>query len=273
VAALGELNRQGTSVLVGPLNQAAVAAQAAMLSGAQPAAEAVAWLYRASGGNPFFVEQLVRWSATGDGAAVPGELPVSAAVRRVVGERLAGLGDDARRVVTVAAVAGEEVDQEVLATVAGLPPGRFADAVAEAVAAGILWRRFSEHPACGFVHTLLREAARAMVDAEVRRGLHLELATVLEALPGRPGRLADVAHHRRAALPAGDPQVMVDATAAAAEAALRVFAHEVAVAQCTAGFRLVTRCEPGGRWWRRRHWPAVPATRCWPPPPPPASRA
>ena len=99
----------------------------------------------------------------------------------------------------VAAVAGEEVDQEVLAAVAGLAPGRFADAVAEAVAAGILWHRFFEHPTCGFVHTL-REAARATVDAEVRRGLHLELATVLEALPARPGRLVDVAHHRRAAL-------------------------------------------------------------------------
>jgi predicted ATPase len=252
-AALGELDRQGTAVLVGPLNQAAVAAQAALLSGAQPAAKAVGWLYRASGGNPFFVEQLVRWSAAGEGAAVPGQLPVSAAVGRVVGERLAGLGDDARRVVTVAAVAGEEVDQEVLAAVAGLAPGRFADAVAEAVAAGILWHRFFEHPTCGFVHTLLREAARATVEAEVRRGLHLELATVLEALPGRPGRLADVAHHLRAALPAGDPRVMVDQTAAAAEAALRVFAHEAAVAQCTAG---LTAIGPYGAGNVARRWQA-----------------
>jgi tetratricopeptide (TPR) repeat protein len=252
-ASLAELDRQGTSVLVGPLNQAAVAAQAALLSGAQPAAEAVAWLYRASGGNPFFVEQLVRWSAAGEEAGVPGELPVSAAVRRVVGERLAGLGEDARRVVTVAAVAGEEVDQEVLATVAGLSPGRFADAIAEAVAAGILWRRSSEHPACGFVHTLLCEAARATVEPYLRRGLHLELATVLEALPGRPGRLADVAHHRRAALPAGDPQVMIDATVAAAEAALRVFAHEAAVAQCTAG---LTAIGPYGAGDVARRWQA-----------------
>jgi tetratricopeptide (TPR) repeat protein len=253
-ASLGELDRQGTAVLVGPLDQAAVAAQAAMLSGAQPAAEAVAWLYRASGGNPFFVEQLVRWSATRQGAAVPGELPVSAAVRRVVGERLAGLGEDARRVVTVAAVAGEEVDQEVLATVAGLSPGRFADAVAEAIVAGILWRRSSEHPSCGFVHMLLREAARTVVEAEVRRGLHLELATVLEALPGRPGRLADVAHHRRAALPAGDPQVMVDRTVAAAEEALGVFAHEVAVVQCTAGLTAIGLYGAGDvvRRWQAR---------------------
>jgi tetratricopeptide (TPR) repeat protein len=251
---LGQLNGQGALVPVGPLDQAAVAAQAAALTGAQPAAEEVAWLHRASGGNPFFVDQLVRWSAAREWAGVPEELPVSAAVRRVVGERLAGLGGDARQVVTVAAVAGDEVDQEVLATVAGLPPGRFADAVAEGVAAGILWRRSSEHPSCGFVHSLLREAARAAVDADVRRALHLEIATALEALPGRPGRLAEVAHHYRAALPAGDPQTMVDRTIAAAEEALRVFAHEAAIAQCTAGLTAIGSYGSGGpvRRWRAR---------------------
>jgi tetratricopeptide (TPR) repeat protein len=254
VGLLGQLNRQGTVVPVGPLDQAAVAAQAAALAGTQPAAEEVVWLHRASGGNPFFVDQLVRWSATRERAGLPDELPVSAAVARVVGERLAGLGGDARRVVTVAAVAGDEVDQEVLATVAGLPPGRFADALGETVAAGILWRRLSEHPSCGFVHALLREAARAEVDAEVRRALHLEVATALEALPGRPGRLAEVAHHYRAALPAGDPQVMVDRTVAAGEAALRVFAHEAAVAQCTAGLTALGSYGSGGpvRRWRAR---------------------
>jgi hypothetical protein len=84
-------------------------------------------------------------------------------------------------------VAGDEIGQDVLATVAGLPPGRFTAAVAEAVAAGLLWRRPSEHPACGFVHALLGEAAYAEIDAEVRRGLHLELAAALEALPARRG--------------------------------------------------------------------------------------
>jgi tetratricopeptide (TPR) repeat protein len=251
---LGQLDRQGTLVPVGPLDQAAVAAQATALAWTQPAAEEVAWLHRASGGNPFFVDQLVRWSATRDRAGLPDELPVSAAVRRVVSERLAGLGGDARRVVTVAAVAGDEVGQEVLATVAGLPPGRFADAVGEAVAAGILWRRPSEHPSCGFVHALLREAARAEVDAQVRRALHLDIAVALEALPGRPGQLAEVAHHYRAALPAGDPQVMVDRTVAAGEAALRVFAHEAAVAQCTAGLTAIGSYGSGGpvRQWRAR---------------------
>jgi tetratricopeptide (TPR) repeat protein len=254
VGLLGQLYRQGALVPVGPLDQAAVAAQATALAGTQPAAEEVAWLHRASGGNPFFVDQLVRWSATRERAGLPDELPVSAAVRRVVGERLAGLGGDARRVVTVAAVAGDEVDQEVLATVAGLPPDRFADAVGEAVAAGILWRRFSEHSSCGFVHALLREAARAEVDADVRRALHLEIATALEALPGRPERLAEVAHHYRAALPAGDPQVTVDRTIAAGEEALRVFAHEAAIAQCTAGLTALGSYGSGGpvRQWRAR---------------------
>jgi tetratricopeptide (TPR) repeat protein len=254
VRLLGQLNRQGTVVPVGPLDQAAVAAQAAALAGTQPAAEEVVWLHRASGGNPFFVDQLVRWSATRERAGLPDELPVSAAVREVVGERLDGLGGDARRLVMVAAVAGEEVDQQVLAAVAGLPPGRFADAVGEAVAAGILWRRLSEQPSCGFVHALLREAARRQVDAEERRALHVEIAAALEALPGRPGRLAEVAYHYREALPAGDPQVMVDWTVAAGEAALRVFAHEAAIAQCTAGLTALGSYGSGGppRRWRAR---------------------
>src|SRR5829696_449190 len=253
-ALLGELNRQGALVPVGPLDQAAVATQAAALAGTDLAPEEAAWLYRASGGNPFFVEQLVRWSTMHRAAGLVGGLPVSAAVRRVVGERLAELGGDARWVVTVAAVAGEEGDQEVLATVAGLPPDRFADAVAEAVAAGILWRRSSEQPACGFVHALLREAAAATVDAEVRRRLHLELAAALEALPTWPGRLAEVAHHRRAALPVGDPQVMVEWTVTAAEAALGVFAHEAAGAQCTAGLAAIGPYGSGGAasGWRAR---------------------
>jgi hypothetical protein len=253
-ALLDQLNGHGVSIPVGALDQAAVAAQAAALAGTNLTPEEATWLYRASGGNPFFVEQLVRWSATQQEPGLPRDLPVSAAVRRVVGERLAGLGGDARRVVTVAAVAGDEVDQEVLATVAGLPPGRFTDAVAEAAAAGILWRRSSEHPGYGFVHALLREAAAATVDAQVRRGLHLELAAALEALPTWPGRLAEIAHHRRAALPAGDPQVMVDRTVAAAEAALRVFAHEATVAQCTAGLSAIGAygSEATAQRWRAR---------------------
>jgi tetratricopeptide (TPR) repeat protein len=253
-ALLEQLNGHGVSIPVGALDQEAVAAQAAALADTKLTSEEAAWLYRASGGNPLFVEQLVRWSATQQRPGLPRDLPVSAAVRRVVGERLAGLGGDARRVVTVAAVAGDEVDQDVLATVAGLPPGRFADAVAEAVAAGILWRRSSEHPGCGFVHALLREAAATTVDADQRRGLHLELAAALEALPTWPGRLAEIAFHRRAALPAGDPQVMVDRTVAAAEAALRVFAHEAAVAQCTAGLSAIGAygSDAAARRWRAR---------------------
>jgi hypothetical protein len=105
---------------------------------------------------------------------VLGELLVSAAVRRVVGEQLAGLDADARRVVTVAAVAGDEAGQEVLSTVAGLPPSRFTAAVGEAVAAGILWRRFSEHPACGLC-TRCCERPRSRRSTLTFGGLHLEL--------------------------------------------------------------------------------------------------
>ncbi len=179
---------------------------------------------------------------------------MSAAVHRVVGERLAGLSGDAIRVVTVAAVAGEEVDERVLAAVAGLPAGRFADAVQEAAAAEILWRRGLESPVCGFVHTLLREAAAGTVAADLRRGLHNDVAVALEALPAGPDTLAGIAHHRQAALPVGDPRVMVEATVAAASATARVYAHGATIAQCTAGLSVIGiyGAAPEARRWRAR---------------------
>src|SRR6478752_5397065 len=73
---LGELSRNAVLLPIGPLDQAAVRAEAAAL-------------YRASGGNPFFVEQLTRWSDHGQRSATSG-LPVSPAVQQVVSERLAG---------------------------------------------------------------------------------------------------------------------------------------------------------------------------------------
>src|SRR5512132_2123285 len=72
---LEQLNGHGVSIPVGALDEAAVADQAAALAGIKLTPKQVAWLYRASGGNPFFVEQLVRWSATHQGARGPGELP------------------------------------------------------------------------------------------------------------------------------------------------------------------------------------------------------
>ena len=71
---LGQLNRQGILVPVGALDQAAVAAQAAALVGTRLDPREAAWLHRASGGNPFFVDQLVRWSGMRPGTGAPGEL-------------------------------------------------------------------------------------------------------------------------------------------------------------------------------------------------------
>lgn len=111
-----------------------------------------------------------------------------------------------------------------------------------------------EHPACGFVHALLREAAAGAVDAHLRRELHERVAVALEALPTRPDRLAEIADHRRAALPVGDAGLMVDATVAAATAAARVFAHEAMIAQCAAGLSAIGPygSAPQAQGWRAR---------------------
>jgi predicted ATPase len=134
---LEALTRRGTVIPVGPLDRSAVSAQATALTRRECTADEGEWLYLASGGNPFFVEQLVRWSQTG-GLRPPGTLAVSAAVHQVVSERLAVLDVDTRRVITVAAVAGEDVEEQVLAAVTGLPAYSFTGAVEQAVGTGIL---------------------------------------------------------------------------------------------------------------------------------------
>ena len=251
---LREVNGQGLVVPVGALDRAAVTELASTRMERECGSDEAMWLWDASGGNPFLVDQLVRATST-EGSSAASEAPVvRAAMDHVVAGRLALLGTAARRVVSVAAVAGDEIDEGVLATVSALPPDSFGDAVDEAVRAAILWRREAVDPLCGWVHDLLREAAAAELPADLRRNLHQNLAVALEVLPARPDRLAQIAEHRRAALPLGDPRVMVDATVAAAASATAVFAHEAAIAQCAGGLSAIARY--GNTTIEARRWRA-----------------
>ncbi|MGZ4445019.1 MAG: AAA family ATPase, partial [Nocardioidaceae bacterium] len=101
--ALGELATKRTTrrLAVSPLSAAAVELLADG-TGLEPAA-----LHRLTGGNPFFLHEVLHGTA--------GELPVSA--RDAVLARLAGLGAEARGALEVAALIGIRVDPALLAEV------------------------------------------------------------------------------------------------------------------------------------------------------------
>jgi DNA-binding CsgD family transcriptional regulator len=146
----------------------------------------VATIIQRSAGTPLLVEELAGL------AARSGALPaLPDVVRATVGERAARLGPAARELLGVVAVAGLEVDQELLGSVRPEPP---AD---ELVGAGLLeW----EGARLRFRHPLLQEAAYQAVAPARRRAIHQELAEAL-ARGGHP--VERVAGHLERA---GQPQ-------------------------------------------------------------------
>jgi DNA-binding SARP family transcriptional activator len=166
-------------------------------------------------GNPFFLELF------GD-ADPDGTIP--AGVREAIAQRVAGLSDQAREVLVLAAVAGPAFDVNVVEAAAG------ADALAavdEAVAAGVVEEDVEAFGRYRFRHALVREVLYHEPSRVRRARMHIALARALES-QGRHD--AEVAHHLLAALPTGDALRAVNAAARAARRAGSLLAHEEAAA-------------------------------------------
>ena len=212
-AALADLRRDGLieRVALHGLDEHAVAELA------RGALDAHA-LQRETGGNPFFVEQVLRHVADGgDPAAIP------EGVKDVIGRRLARLAPDTGRVLAYASVAGREFDLALLEAV--LRDVDVLAALEEATAAQMI--REEQPGRYTFTHALVCETLYDELSLTRRVRTHRELA---DALPSE--RLAELAHHRLEAAAAGDVGAAADAALAAAREAMRAFAYEDAAALC-----------------------------------------
>ncbi|MER5504112.1 AAA family ATPase [Streptomyces sp. NPDC002766] len=221
-----QLLRRGRVSVLGPLPERDVAVLVEAVTGAVPESEAVRSLVRRTGGDAFFVTELLRngsWSgeaADGEGAGVfPG------AVRAAVGERLADLTPRAARLLDVAAVLGTRFRLDVLAEAAEVPLAEVRSLLGEAAGAGLL-AEVGAHRA-GFRHDLLRDAVYDVLAPADRAALHHTAAEVLAgyARRGRDTGPAEVAHH----LFLAGPEHAADAARYACAAATRaeaLFAFE-----------------------------------------------
>jgi len=132
-------------------------------------------------GTPFFVEELaaalvsadrLRNSDRGFTVAEAAALPVPDTIRDAVLLRASRLSEDGKAAAEVAAVAGDDLDLELLGRLAG------EDGVAELVDRGFIVE--SEAGRAQFRHALVREAVYADVPWLRRRELHRGLAAELE---------------------------------------------------------------------------------------------
>ncbi|HET6146965.1 MAG TPA: AAA family ATPase [Polyangia bacterium] len=239
---LGDIAREGSYLPLSPLSRAETEQLVARFTGAPPAPGLLDAVQRATEGNPLFLDELLRLllqrGEIGDGsvgAAGGGEpagvagLPVPDTVREVIRRRVARLAPETRDLLALASVVGRDVGLPALAALAGVDAAG-ADLGARlesAGAANLLVPVDRTH--LRFSHVLVRETLYRDLPAARRAELHLQVAALLEAR-GDGEALTEIAHHRLAALPAGDAAAAAAAARRAAERAAAMLAFEDAAA-------------------------------------------
>lgn len=188
-------------------------------------------LHALTGGNPFFVTEVLA-------AGAPGSPGLPASVRDAVLARAARLSPTARQLLDVAAVAGSPLDPTLLAAVV---EGPTEDAAEEWLAVGI-----AEHygDALAFRHELAREAVIAAMSPVRRLVLHRRILAAMEADPVLRRDEARLAHHAEAA---GDRDAVLTYATAAAQKAAALWAHRQAAAQYARALRFADHLPPEQR--------------------------
>ncbi len=179
-------------------------------------------LYRQTGGNPFFVTEVLAAGGTG----------VPSSVRDAVLARAARLDAPARDVLDAVAVLGTVTDVSTLEKALGGPPrgldGCLAAGVLQSVDGGV-----------GFRHELARRAVEDVLDPARRAELH---GRVLDALAEiGTGDDARLAHHAEAA---GNAPAALRHARSAAEKAAQLGAHREAAEQYARALRFADSLPP-----------------------------
>ncbi len=210
---LAELSRGrlATELNLDPLSleQTGIMIRATLALSRPPTTEFRTALHERCGGNPFFIEEVLRvlvergdlsyrdgaWRRTKDVFALA--IPVT--VRDAVQHRMRALAPDARRAIQVAAVIGQRFDFDLLQRVTGLPEAALLEALRAAVEAQLI----NEDPAPDederyiFRHALTRESVLAELLLRERRLLHRAVGEAIEAAVGATtaDRAEELAYH------------------------------------------------------------------------------
>src|SRR6266542_629850 len=157
-----------THLNLGPLSPSDVGALLTAVYEQAPSFRLVESLHARTGGNPFFLEELVAASGDVDLEDLC-DLPLPWTVAEVVRGQVDDLAPDARRIVSAAAVLGRRVSFDLLAAVTGTPEDRLIELLRELVWAGFLVE--TDPDVFGFRHELAREAIEGTLLGRERRRL------------------------------------------------------------------------------------------------------
>jgi len=216
--ALGELATQRSTRRVGLAPLSADAVRILAEGSGLMATE----LYRLTGGNPFYVTEVVR--------AGIGEVPPSA--RDAVLAHFARLSGDSRGVLEVAALMGTRTELPLLESVTACSPS----VVDELLASGLLvgdgaWLKFR--------HEIARLAVEQAIAAHRRGPIHARILDALRSLERDDA--AGMAYHAEAA---GDGPAVLHYAHRAAHRSAELASHREAAAQYERALRFATGADP-----------------------------
>jgi adenylate cyclase len=240
---LGQVEEQrlARTIRLGPLPESAVGSLLSVLARREPPADIVRLFFEATGGNPFFVEELFRHLSE-DGRLLDAnhawrrdldveDIAVPTGIRTVIERRVRRVDTRTHDVLTAAALLGARFELDLLEAVTGLSGDAVMAALEEAERAHIVtgpagrqerhWR---------FAHNLIRQSLASKLPLVQRQRLHLQIADVLERMDADTvGYTADIARHLYNAGPLADAGRTSRALVAAGDAAHAVYATRDAV--------------------------------------------
>lgn len=207
-------------------------------------------LHRGTGGNPFFLEELLRHLVeTGvlfdDGGTIDvNTLELPAGIREVVVRRLARLAAAVNEVLSLAAVMGPTFEALALARAAELPPTQILEHLDTAVTAGLIAEDPGIPGAYAFAHALIRQTLYTELGPTRRKQLHARVAEALES-GDMPIGASTLAYHYSNALPLVDAGRATEYLARAGHEAALDLAFEDGVGFFERALDLLARSAPG----------------------------
>ena len=227
------------SLSLEPLCEEAVKALIVSMTGEVEIGDSIAhWVWKASGGNPFFVEEILKhlvdrnllqreggkWKL---GEETLGLLEVPKSVAVVLRDRLERLSAKARELAAWLAVINRGVRKDDLQAIVSLKPAEFEQNLQELIARQMVHREGKEDVEwIEFQHALISEVIRADLSPRKRRKMHRMIGESLEQHYGAEGHVQELGLHFTEGK-AGEKAVRYALEAAAQCRA--VFANEMAL--------------------------------------------
>ncbi len=195
-------------------------------------------VFQKTGGNPFFVEEVIR-SLVEEGALFRAgerwdrrpiaEIRIPSSVRQAVRQRLSHLDARCNRVLSLAAVQGKEFDEEILKQVSGLRDEELLTALEDALRARLIEEKAEARgrSSLAFTDSQVRDVLYDSLSRIRRRQYHAKTARALEgrAKGKEAERVTLLAYHY---VLADDVEKALDYSLRAGEAAFLVYAYEEA---------------------------------------------